>query len=93
MELIDVAIRAAKWEFRSAGLIQFAGKAGVIAASGISVHFADERRDTLGRPAMALVSSLRDEGIPATLVRDLAEAETDKDRTRIHVMIGSKPLN
>lgn len=94
MNLIDEAIRAAKWRFQVAGDIQFAGKAGVIAASGVSIHFAAEHGTTLEAPALALGNAILAEGIPiAGVYRDPANVEQDKDRTRIHVMIGSKPLN
>jgi hypothetical protein len=94
LNLIDEAIRIAKWQFHQAGVITFANKAGVIAASGVSIHFAEELRGTLEAPALALANALIAEGIPITGVfRDQKGSEEDKDRTRIHVMIGSKPLN
>lgn len=94
MQQIDAALTAAKWEFHPAGIVQFAGKAGIIADSGIAIHFADERSNTLQQPAIALANALKVEGIEVKAVyRDGPEAEKDKDKGRIHVMIGSKPLD
>jgi len=94
MNSIDDAVRAAKWTPKPAGDIQFAGKAGVIAQSGITIRFADESRERLERPALALADALKAEGIPVTAVfSDPANVNADKDRTAIHIMIGSKPLD
>lgn len=94
MELIDTALNEAKWQFNTAGLIQFAGKAGVIAASGVSIHISADHEDTLEQPALALGGALMAEGIPITAVyRDVGEANKDKDKTRVHVFVGSKVLN
>lgn len=93
MNSIDDVLRSAKWRFSSAGIIQIANKAGIIADSGVSIHFAEETRAALEAPALALGNALRAEGIPLTVFADQKAANADKDRTRIHIMIGSKPLN
>jgi len=93
MNWIDDAIRAAGWQFKPPNLIAFAEKAGIIAASGVSIHFAQEQRGKLERAALVLGAALSAEGIPTIVYSDLPEANKDKDKTAIHVMIGSKPLN
>ena len=94
MQSVDASLQSAKWEFHVAGIITIDNKAGAIASSGVSIHFADELRSTLEKPALALANALVAEGITiAGVFRDTADAEKDKDRTRIHVMIGSKPVN
>lgn len=94
MSLIDEAIRGGKWQFKPAGIIQFAGKAGIIADSGVSIHFAEEHQDVFEKPALTLANALKEEGIQVKAVfRDSADANKDKNREAIHVMIGSKPLN
>jgi hypothetical protein len=94
MGLIDATLRSAEWKFNSTGSpIEFAGKAGVIASSGISIHVAQEHRGEWEPAVIALRDALIAEGIPAIGVADDFDTEKDKKRDRIHVMIGSKPLN
>ena len=93
MGLMDEAIRAGKWQFKPAGIIQFANKAGLISGSGVSIHFAEEQRSVLEQPALTLGNALIAEGIPVVVFRDTGDANKDKDKTAIHVMIGSKPMN
>ncbi len=94
MNLIDEAIRAAKWQFKLSGVITFANKAGLTATSGVSIHFPEELRGTLESPALALGNALAAEGISVVGVfRDKADDEKGKDSATIHVVIGSKPLN
>jgi hypothetical protein len=94
MELIDAILRSAGWKFNPTGNpIELDGKAGVIAMSGISIHVAEEHRKDWEPALLALTNALMTEGIPVVPVADNAEAEKNKKRDRIHVMIGSKPLN
>ena len=94
MDEIDAALRAAKWEFHASGVIQFGGKAGIISSSGVSLHIPVEKTAELGQPAMALAAALRAEGIPQeTVYSDGPDFNKDFDRTRIHIWVGSKPLN
>jgi hypothetical protein len=93
MFVIDEAIRAANWQFKLAGVIAFADRAGIIADSGVSIHVAEEHRSTLEGPALALGNALIAEGIPVALFADTKDSNNDKDRDRLHLMIGSKPLN
>lgn len=94
MSQIDDALHAGKWQFKLAGIIRFGNRAGVIAMSGVSISFAGEQRDTLEKPALGLGNALIEEGIPIVGVFSTpADADKDKDKTAIHVMVGSKPLN
>lgn len=94
MNEIDSVLRAAKWEFHAAGIIQFGGKAGIISESGVSVHFPVELAAKLEQPALALAKALNAEGIPQkTVYADPKDLDKSFDRTRIHIWIGSKPLN
>lgn len=94
MEIIDATLRSAGWKFNSTGSpIVFAGKAGIIAVSGISIHFAQEHRGEWEPSVIVLRDALTAERIPTTGVADNADAEKNMKRDRIHVMIGSKPLN
>jgi hypothetical protein len=94
MEQIDAALRTAGWEFHASGTIQFGGKAGIISGNGVSVHFPVELSDKLAKPALALAAALKAAGIPQeTVYADGLDFNKDFDRTRIHVWIGSKPLN
>jgi hypothetical protein len=94
MELIDSVLRSANWKFNSTGNpIEFAGKAGIIAASGISIHVPEEHRSEWEPAVIALRNALMSAGIPALAVRDTDTTETTAKRDRIHVMIGSKVLD
>jgi hypothetical protein len=98
MYLIDSMLRSAGWKFNKPSgtafaFILFADKAGVIASSGISIHVAEEHLHEWGPACVALRDALAAEGIPVIVAEDTPEGERDKQRDRIHVMIGSKPLN
>ncbi|MDR5729602.1 MAG: hypothetical protein RB191_19470 [Terriglobia bacterium] len=94
MGQIDAALQVGKWEFHTSGDIQFANKAGIIAASGVQIHIAQESVVKLGPPAIALADALRAEGIDIkTVYSDGPGTNTNMDKNRVHVFIGSKPLN
>jgi len=94
MELIDATLRSAEWKFNLTGWpIGYANKAGIITASGVSLHVPEEHETDWGPAIVALRDALIFEGISALAESDTAEAEKGKKRDRIHVMIGSKPLN
>ena len=94
MDIIDTILRSANWEFNVTGNpIMFEEKAGIIAASGISLHVPEEHKTDWGPAIVVLRDALVAEGIPTLTETDTAEAEQGKKRDRIHVMIGSKPLN
>jgi multidrug efflux pump subunit AcrA (membrane-fusion protein) len=96
---IDASLREAGWEFHSdkVGDILIAGKAGMVSESAVSINFAEEHKETLLAPALALGRALAAEGIQlkggGVFWVPLGAGDMDKDRTRIHVVIGSKPLN
>ncbi|HYW37889.1 MAG TPA: hypothetical protein VE957_07235, partial [Terriglobales bacterium] len=94
MEIIDAKLRSAGWKFiEPEGSILYAHKAGVIAQSGISIHVPEEHLAEWGPAIAALRDALKSEGIPATTFSDTAEGEKDMKRDRVHVLIGSKPLD
>lgn len=94
MELIDSTLRSAGWTFKETGEpITYDNRAGVIASSGISIHIAEEHLSEWGPALIALRDALIAEGLPTVAFSDTADAEKGKQRDRIHVMIGSKPLN
>jgi hypothetical protein len=94
MGLIDSTLRSAGWTFNPPDTpIMFANKAGIIADSGISIHVPEEHRAEWEASAVALRNALIAEGIPVTAFADNAETNKQMGRTRIHVLIGSKPLN
>ena len=94
LESIDNALRSAEWKFNLPGNpILYAEKAGLVSASGVSIHVPEEHRGEWEPALLALVNALRAEGIPAAAIRDAAEGEKGKPRDRIHVIVGSKPLN
>lgn len=94
MQQIDAALHKAKWENHPAGDIQFANKAGIITGAGVSVHFPQEMGDKLAGPALVLSAALKAAGIPQqTVYSDGPDYEKGMDRTRIHVWVGSKPLD
>jgi hypothetical protein len=92
MELTDSMLRSAGWTFKSTEeLIVYDSKAGLITASGVSVHVPTEHPEWRSA-VIALRDALAAEGIPTTAFADTADAEKEAKRDRIHVMIGSKPL-
>jgi hypothetical protein len=94
MHTIDTVLRSAGWIFNETGAgVTYGHKAGVVATSGISIHVPKEHKDEWGFAAIALTDALIAEGLPATAVADTTDAETGKQRDRIHVIIGSKPLD
>lgn len=94
MELIDQSLRTAKWKFQTAGVIQYDGKAGIIAEAGISIHFALGKESTLEQPALVLGNAFAEAGLQVKGVyRDTGEANKEKDQNSIHVFVGSKPMN
>jgi ABC-type transport system substrate-binding protein len=94
MEQIDSALRAAKWHFNPAGTIQYNNKAGLITAYGVSVHIDKADNPKLVPAAEALGTALRDAGIPIqTIYVDDPGYYQGMTAGRIHVWIGSKPLD
>ena len=94
LDLIDETLRSAGWKFSTPGNpIMFAEKAGIIASSGVAIHVPEEHQSEWGPAILALRDAFIAEGIPAGAFEDAAEAEKGKSRDRVHVMIGSKPLN
>jgi len=95
LELIDPALRAAGWKFNiNAGFFSYGpGKAGLTTQSGVSVHVPQEHIKEWGDATVALCTVLTNEGLPATPFQDTPEGEKGMPRDRIHVIIGSKPLN
>lgn len=95
LELIDPVLRTAGWKFNMpGGLISYGpNKAGLISQSGISVHVPQEHMKEWGNAIVALCTALSSEGLPANPFQDTPEAEPGMQRDRIHIVIGSKPLN
>jgi hypothetical protein len=94
MEIIDAILSSAGWKIvPTEGTIQFANKAGVVTLSGISLHVPIEHLSEWGTPTIALRDALVVEGLATTVSADAANAIKDMKRDRIHVEIGSKPLN
>jgi len=93
MEAIDQALLSAGWKFNLPdNPILYNNKAGVIAASGVSIHCPVEHPEWQMANAI-LRDALLAEGISAVAYSDTAEGERGMKRDRIHVEIGSKPLN
>ena len=94
MGVIDAMLRSAGWRFELTGEpITYSNTAGMIASSGISIHVAEEHRSELEPALLALANALTSEGLPVAAIADTANGEKGKKRDRIHVIIGSKPLN
>ena len=95
MNLIDDAIVSAKWQRKKPPAISIGNKAGITSETGVSVHVAQEESEgPLGRAAIAFRDAFIAEGIPAIAYGDPPEITTyGGDRTILHVIIGSKPLN
>jgi hypothetical protein len=94
MGLIDSTLRSADWKFNPPETpLMFGNKAGIIADSGISIHVPEEHRAEWEASAVALRDALVTEGIAALAFADNAETNKQMGRNRIHILIGSKPLN
>jgi hypothetical protein len=95
LELIDPMLRAAGWKFNTPeNMISYGpNKAGLVSQSGLSVHVPQEHMKEWGDATLALSSALSREGLPAKPYQDAPQAEPGMKRDRVHVLIGSKPLN
>ena len=94
MRQIKNSLDLGKWKYKVAGTVQYDSMAGLIADSGVSIRIADEHKDVLEKPALELANALITEGIPIKIVwSTILPVDNDKDRTAIHVMVGSKPLD
>jgi hypothetical protein len=96
MDLIDQAVSSAKWQKKKAtsGMLLGDSKAGPMVTTGVQIHVAQEiSQGPLGLAEIALRDALIAEGIPAVAYADGTNITNFADRTRIHIVIGSKPLN
>jgi hypothetical protein len=96
MGLVLQALQDGKWQFKPPGTsIEFAGKAGIISDSGVSVHFFGDRKD-LEKPALTLTNAINAEGIKVKGCYRDSEKDWEAnhwDKNNVHVLIGSKPLD
>lgn len=91
---IDFALQSAKWQFNQAGTVQFSNRAGLISSSGVSIHIDKVDNPKLVPAAQALGAALNDAGIPiATIYVDEPGQHQGMTAGRIHVWVGSKPLD
>jgi len=98
MELIDTVLRSAGWKFSqpySEG-IMFASKAGLFTGSGVEIRVPIEHKDEWIPAGIALADALSAEGITTAAGADPRltwEHRNNIRRDRIHVSVGTKPLN
>jgi hypothetical protein len=92
MYLLDEVLRSAGWIFtQSRGGVSFDNKAVIMASSGVVIEIAEERRPDFEHAASLLTSALIAEGISA--VAHANSSDPAKNKSVLHVMIGSKPTN
>jgi hypothetical protein len=92
MNLLDETLRSAGWVFTPPTIpINFSGKAAITSLSGVIIEIAEEKRPEFERVASLMRSALIAQGIPT--VAHANSSDPDKNKSVVHIMIGSKPTN
>ncbi len=98
MQLMDMMLRSNGWifhkpEVENVGVMSFNDEAGIVASSGIAIRIPEEHLKEWLPAVLALRKELNDEGLPTLVGRDTKDSDKVRKRDRIHITIGSKPLD
>jgi hypothetical protein len=92
---IEQAMALGRWQLKPPGAsIEIANKAGVIADTGVSVIFVEDKGE-FEKAALTLANAINDEGIAVKgcfKIPAKEEAANHRDKNNIHILVGAKPL-
>jgi hypothetical protein len=93
LNVIDPLLRSARWDFKPPdGFFSYGNRAGITSVSGIEIHAPMEHIAEWGPAITTLRDALVTEGISAIAFQDAEDAMPMIKRDRVHVNVGSKPL-